>query len=138
MQRLIMTSETYKMASAFYQPTDLEKDPTNVYLWRFPVHRMEAEIIRDAMLDASGDLNLQAGGPAFFPSIPRVGARGSAARTLGAYEGRAGHLETQRLRLRQARPQVPDVRGLRCARSEHHLRAACCQHRSDSGADDAE
>ncbi len=70
MQRLIMTSETYKMASAFYQATDLEKDPTDVYLWRFPIRRMEAEIIRDAVLDASGDLNLQAGGPPFFPSIP--------------------------------------------------------------------
>jgi hypothetical protein len=68
--RLIMTSETYKMASAFYQPSDMDKDPTNVYLWRFPIRRMEAEIIRDAVLDASGDLNLQAGGPAFFPSIP--------------------------------------------------------------------
>jgi len=70
MQRLIMTSETYKMASAYYQATDLEKDPTNVYLWRFPVRRLEAEIIRDSVLDASGDLNLKAGGPAFFPSIP--------------------------------------------------------------------
>ncbi len=70
MQRLIMTSETYKMASAFYQPADMEKDPTNVYLWRFPIHRLEAEIIRDTILDASGDLNLKAGGPAFFPSIP--------------------------------------------------------------------
>lgn len=70
MHRLIMNSETYKMGSAFYQPTDMEKDPTNVYLWRFPIHRLEAEIIRDAVLDASGHLNLQAGGPAFFPSIP--------------------------------------------------------------------
>ncbi|MBZ5611039.1 MAG: DUF1553 domain-containing protein [Acidobacteriia bacterium] len=70
MQRLIMTSETYKMASAFYRSADLENDPTNVYLWRFPVRRLEAEIIRDSILDASGDLNLAAGGPAFFPPIP--------------------------------------------------------------------
>ena len=70
MQRLIMNSETYKMASAFYQPTDMEKDPTDIYLWRFPIRRMEAEIIRDAVLDASGDLNLQAGGPPYFPAIP--------------------------------------------------------------------
>jgi len=70
MHRLIMNSETYKMASAFYQATDLEKDPTGVYLWRFPVRRMEAEILRDVMLDASGDLNREAGGPPFFPSIP--------------------------------------------------------------------
>jgi len=71
MQRLIMTSETYKMASAFYQPTDLENDPTDVYLWRFPIRRLEAEIIRDEILDASGDLDLKAGGPPFFPAIPR-------------------------------------------------------------------
>ena len=70
MQRMIMTSETYKMASAYYQATDLEKDPTNIYQWRFPVRRLEAEIIRDSVLNASGDLNLQAGGPSFFPSIP--------------------------------------------------------------------
>jgi hypothetical protein len=70
MQRMIMTSETYKMASAYYQATDMEKDPTNTYLWRFPVRRLEAEIIRDSILNASGDLNLEAGGPSFFPSIP--------------------------------------------------------------------
>jgi hypothetical protein len=70
MQKLIMTSETYKMASAFYQAGDLEKDPTDIYLWRFPIRRMEAEVLRDAVLDTSGDLNLQAGGPPFFPSIP--------------------------------------------------------------------
>jgi hypothetical protein len=70
MQRLIMTSETYKMASSFYRPANLEKDPTDNYLWRFPIRRLEAEIIRDVVLDASGDLNRQAGGPPFFPSIP--------------------------------------------------------------------
>jgi hypothetical protein len=69
-QRLIMTSATYKMASAYYQPADQEKDPTDIFLWRFPIHRLEAEIIRDITLDASADLNLQAGGPPFFPSIP--------------------------------------------------------------------
>jgi len=68
--RMIMTSETYKMASAFYEAMDLEKDPTGVYLWRFPVRRLEAEIIRDVMLDSSGSLNREAGGPPFFPSIP--------------------------------------------------------------------
>ena len=70
MQRLIMMSETYKMASAFYQAEDLQKDPTDAYLWRFPIRRMEAEILRDNVLDASGNLNLQAGGPSYFPSIP--------------------------------------------------------------------
>jgi hypothetical protein len=35
------------------------------------VKRLEAEIIRDAVLSASGDLNLDAGGPAFFPPVPK-------------------------------------------------------------------
>jgi len=70
MHRLIMASETYKMASAFYQSADMEKDPTDVYLWRYPVRRLEAEIIRDVTLSASGQLNTEAGGPPFFPAIP--------------------------------------------------------------------
>ena len=70
-QRLIMNSETYKMASAYYQPESATKDPTDQFLWRFPVKRMEAEIIRDSVLSASGDLNLQAGGPAFYPPVPK-------------------------------------------------------------------
>ena len=70
MHRLIMTSETYKMESAFSREANLKADPTNVYLWRFPPHRLEAEIIRDAILSASSQLNPQAGGEPFFPSIP--------------------------------------------------------------------
>ena len=70
-QRLIMTSETYKMASAYYQAESAAKDPTDQFLWRFPVKRLEAEIIRDSVLSASGDLNLEAGGPPFFPPVPK-------------------------------------------------------------------
>jgi hypothetical protein len=70
MQRLIMTSETYKMASVFYRPTNAEKDPTNLYLSSFPSHRVEAEIVRDEILSASGQINLQGGGEPFFPPIP--------------------------------------------------------------------
>jgi hypothetical protein len=70
-QRLIMNSETYKMGSAYYQAESAAKDPTDQFLWRFPVKRLEAEIIRDSVLSASGDLNLQAGGPAFFPPVPK-------------------------------------------------------------------
>ncbi len=70
MHRLIMTSQTYQMASSFYQATNVEKDPTNVQLWRFPLRRLEAEAIRDAILSASGKINLEAGGEGFFPPIP--------------------------------------------------------------------
>jgi len=75
-QRLIMNSETYKMSASFYNANDVEKDPTDVYLWRYPVRRLEGEAIRDIILSASGKINFQAGGPSFFPAIPlsvRVG-----------------------------------------------------------------
>jgi uncharacterized protein DUF1553/uncharacterized protein DUF1549/cytochrome c len=71
MHRLIMNSETYKMASGFSQAANLEKDPANIYLWRFPLRRLEAEAIRDVILSASGRINLQAGGQPFFPAIPK-------------------------------------------------------------------
>lgn len=37
-------------------------DPENQFLWRFNIQRLEAEEIRDAMLSASGWLNMQIGG----------------------------------------------------------------------------
>jgi hypothetical protein len=70
MQRLIMTSETYKEASAFHRIKNAESDPTDVYLWKFPIHRVESELVRDMTLSASGQLNMEAGGKPFFPSIP--------------------------------------------------------------------
>ncbi len=80
MQREIMNSETYKMASAFYDSASLAKDPTDQFMWRFPVKRLEAEIIRDAILSASGDLNPQMGGPAFYPPVPQNVVSGASIR----------------------------------------------------------
>jgi len=71
MHRLIMNTETYKMASAFYEAGNAEKDPENTHLWRYPVRRLDAEVMRDVILSASGQINLRAGGPPFFPSIPQ-------------------------------------------------------------------
>ncbi|HTM52057.1 MAG TPA: PSD1 and planctomycete cytochrome C domain-containing protein [Bryobacteraceae bacterium] len=70
MHRLIMTSEAYQMSSQFADSGDLEKDPENIYLWRFRIQRLEAEIVRDAVMAASGSLNLQVGGPPVFPHLP--------------------------------------------------------------------
>ena len=70
MHRLIMTSEAYMMASDHYVETNAENDPTNRYLYRYPQRRLEAEAIRDIILAASGNLNLQTGGKPFFPSVP--------------------------------------------------------------------
>jgi Protein of unknown function (DUF1553)/Protein of unknown function (DUF1549)/Planctomycete cytochrome C len=70
MQRLMMTSEAYRMASHFNDSGDAEKDPDNRDLWRFPIQRLDAEIVRDAMMAASGALDLTMGGPPVFPHIP--------------------------------------------------------------------
>jgi hypothetical protein len=71
LHRLILSSQTYRQASSYYQAANQEKDPTNTYLWRFPLRRLEAEAIRDVILAASGKINLHAGGEPFFPSIPK-------------------------------------------------------------------
>ena len=71
MHRLIMTSDAYRMASAYEHAADREKDPQNQYLWRFRPQRLDAEIVRDSILAASGGINLTVGGPPVFPAIPK-------------------------------------------------------------------
>ncbi|MCU1258401.1 MAG: hypothetical protein JWO80_1286 [Bryobacterales bacterium] len=70
MQRLIVTSQVYRMSSEYGNTTNLQKDADDVYLWRFPMQRVEAEAVRDIILSASGKLNPKAGGPPFFPAVP--------------------------------------------------------------------
>jgi len=68
--RLMMTSEAYQMSSQYQDAGDAEKDPDNQNLWRFRIQRLDAEIVRDAMLAASGALDLTMRGPPVFPHIP--------------------------------------------------------------------
>jgi len=67
--RLIVTSSTYRQSSGVSREL-LEKDPYNRLLGRGPRFRMEAEMVRDAMLAASGLLNRKVGGPSVFPLQP--------------------------------------------------------------------
>ena len=62
MHRLILSSAAYRMAST-PDEHDLAIDPDNIYLWRMPSRRMEAELIRDNILYVSGNLDLAMGGP---------------------------------------------------------------------------
>jgi hypothetical protein len=71
MHRLIMTSEAYRMASAWEHPANSEKDPQNQYLWRFRTQRLDAEIVRDSILATSGSINLTIGGAPVFPPLPK-------------------------------------------------------------------
>ncbi len=72
LQRMILTSSTYRQASRV-SPTDegARKDPDDRLLGHFPRRRLEAEEVRDAMLAASGQLNPRAGGPSVvLPADP--------------------------------------------------------------------
>ena len=67
--RLIVTSATYQQSSN--ARPDLEiKDPYNKLLARQSRMRLEAEIVRDVALTASGLLNEKVGGPSVFPPVP--------------------------------------------------------------------
>jgi hypothetical protein len=56
--REIVLSSTYRQA-ATYREEAFKADPDNRWLWRVPPRRLEAEAIRDAMLVASGELDLK-------------------------------------------------------------------------------
>ncbi len=62
--RLIMESATYQQSS---QPRKeaVAVDASARYLWRFPPRRLEAEVIRDSILQVSGSLDTRMGGSGF-------------------------------------------------------------------------
>jgi hypothetical protein len=60
--RAIVLSETFQRSTAAAEGV-VEKDPENLFLARYPVRRLEAEAIRDAILAASGNLDTSAYGP---------------------------------------------------------------------------
>lgn len=62
LQKQIMTSAVYRQDSAFNADKS-ESDPENTLLWRFPSRRVEAEVIRDSMLQVSGMLDPTLFGP---------------------------------------------------------------------------
>ncbi len=69
--RFIVTSDAWQRSSDS-PPGAGEKDPNNILLTHFNVRRLEAEAIRDAMLDVSGDLQPNAMyGPPVFGREPR-------------------------------------------------------------------
>jgi len=67
--RLIVTSTAYRQSSNV-TPELFTKDPYNRLIARGPRYRMEAEMVRDAVLDASGLLSPKIGGPSVFPPQP--------------------------------------------------------------------
>ncbi|MDG2130961.1 MAG: PSD1 and planctomycete cytochrome C domain-containing protein [Fuerstiella sp.] len=67
--RLIVNSATYQQASLM--PAALQdSDPLNELLSRAPRFRVDAEVVRDIALAASGLLNAAVGGPSVYPPAP--------------------------------------------------------------------
>ena len=69
MQKLIVTSATYRQSSAA-SPEALQRDPDNRLLARGPRVRLPAEMIRDQALAAAGLLVEKIGGPSVMPYQP--------------------------------------------------------------------
>jgi hypothetical protein len=69
LHRLIVTSKTYRQSSKM-SPESLKSDPGNYLLSRQSRIRLDAEIIRDAALSASGLLSKKIGGPGIRPPQP--------------------------------------------------------------------
>jgi hypothetical protein len=72
MHRLMMHSAAYRQSSDPHHVAEgANKDPANRLLWRQNLRRLDAEQIRDAILAATGELDLTVGGPSADAKEPR-------------------------------------------------------------------
>jgi hypothetical protein len=62
LHRLVLTSTAYRQSSV-REPAKVAADPDNHLYGRFPLRRLDAEVVRDAMLAVSGKLNPKPFGP---------------------------------------------------------------------------
>jgi hypothetical protein len=96
MNRLLVLSNTYRQSSE-NQEKAAAVDPDNKLLWRFARRRMEAEAIRDSILEVSGLLNPKMGGPGVFPPVPAgVVTELSATAAAGGWRSEKDPAETNR------------------------------------------
>ena len=72
LQRLIVTSTTYRQASSRNSAGNAV-DADNTLYWRMPLRRLEAETLRDSLLALSGELNTKPFGPAVPVMADEVG-----------------------------------------------------------------
>ncbi len=72
LRRMIVLSSAYRQAAKHPQAELGQRvDPLNRMRWHWDVRRLDAEQIRDAMLAASGELELTSGGPSVDAKAPR-------------------------------------------------------------------
>lgn len=76
MHRLIVTSETYQLATEAESEVAAGNgriDSADACWWRFPLQRLDAEAIWDSMMSAAGGLDLTVGGSSFDAGKPGPG-----------------------------------------------------------------
>ncbi len=71
LHRTLLQSAAFRQSSAPHDP-GLARDPADIMLWRFPLRRLDAEAIRDAMLASGERLGTKTGGP--YVPTPRDGS----------------------------------------------------------------
>jgi hypothetical protein len=72
MHRLMVTSSTYRQSS-LVTPQALKTDPDGSLLSRMPLHRLEAEAVRDSLLSVSGELDFAQYGPGDSVTVRKDG-----------------------------------------------------------------
>jgi hypothetical protein len=88
LHRLILLSDTYRQSHQMDEAAETLDNDCRL-LWRYPSRRIEAEAIRDSMLQVCNNLNLKMGGPGFNFFKTRGGLSGfSPLETLGPEEFR--------------------------------------------------
>jgi hypothetical protein len=69
LHRLIVTSATYRLASAGRDAeANAATDPDNVHLWRRTPVRLESQAVRDSLLSLADALDPKMGGPSVLPA----------------------------------------------------------------------
>jgi hypothetical protein len=70
LHKQIMLSAVYQQSHEVSQD-NLQVDPANRYLWHYQTRRLEAELIRDALLAVGGNLDAKMFGPSILDDTPR-------------------------------------------------------------------
>lgn len=94
LHRLIMRSAVYQQSSA-PRPELARVDADNRLLGRFPLRRLDAEAVRDALLSVAGELDLRMGGP-YVPTQRTAEGTVEAADNRDGYKRRAVYLQQRR------------------------------------------
>ncbi|MFM9963046.1 MAG: DUF1553 domain-containing protein [Planctomycetaceae bacterium] len=68
LHKLLLMSATYRQSSQ-HRDAASKIDSSNQLLWRMNLRRLEAEVLRDGILAASGKLNLKGSGPGIKPRV---------------------------------------------------------------------